>query len=76
MISYHKLGTLTYHTFFKVMISHHKRVAVLPSSFSAFLSFSFSLGVGPSFSGVLKFCVVEVHVNHLPRKSFSTSYFT
>ena len=51
MICNHKLGTLTYQTFFKVMISHDKRVAVLPNSFSLFpfFLFLFSLRVGPSF---------------------------
>ena len=46
----HKLGTLTYHTLSKVMISYDKRVAVLPS----FVSFSFLLlGLAlPSFSGL------------------------
>ena len=36
MISYLKLGTLTYHTLSKVMISCDKRVAVLPISFFFF----------------------------------------
>ena len=64
MISYHKFGTSTYHTLSKVMISHDKRVAVLPNSFfSFFFSFFFfffllglalpSLGFGPSLSFVL-----------------------
>ena len=35
MISYHKLGTITYHNLSNVMISHDKRVAVFPNSFSS-----------------------------------------
>ena len=53
MISYHKLGTLTYHTLSKVMISYDKRVAVLPNSFFLFFFFFFLLGLAlPSFSEV------------------------
>ena len=59
MISFHKLGTSTYHTLSKVVTSYDKRVAVLPNSFFFFFFFfflgvglSFFLGVGPSFSTV------------------------
>ena len=53
MISYHKLGTLTYHSLSKVMISYDGRVAVLPNVFFLLGLALPSLGFGPSLSFVL-----------------------
>ena len=59
MISYHKLGTLTYHTLSKVMISVWLFYQILSLFFFFFFSWGLlglalpSLGFGPSLSFVL-----------------------